>query len=664
MLRFRRLVSNSGIAIALGGLLAAAALAQSPAESNGLSKSERVRQLIPVYRAAVADPALAALAAKVDPRDRASVDAWLRAMPLSPLDYHEITRHLQRSEHPLRKPTLEFHQRWLALHPEEGRRLYGDEAVDDAVRGYGIWPETELQSPGAPVRAEVETASAAAATVGVNRNVAADAATEPDEYQGEIQLVVDPDNPQRMVAAANTWDDMGGNCGALGMQAVFYTTNGGTTWSYTCSPDESDFAAAFPGFDCPGGYPYDFGSDPALAWGPDGNVYLEYMLICVNGTFNSYRYSIVVADSADGGATWAPKGIVKDSLDTALTAEDKNFYAIDDFTSSPFFGRHYTCWDRNNDEKMAYSSNAGGTWTEVDLPTPAEGNTDIGCDLTVRDDGTVHVVWNRLSCPPEFEDPCTGERMYHSKSIDGGAHWSAPVLVHSFLLVGFSGTNCASAQNERCLNSFGSLDVDNSGGPCRGTLFVAFTDIPSGASEPKIDKSNVYVRTSSNGGATWSALRKINSDDKYALTTQFHPWLNVDRGNQWAVAAWHDTRNTGNVSRVNFFVGRSEDCGVTWLDEQVSAESPEFYNQSLSYSNESIPGNPNANPNQYGEYLGLDVNGGRALVAWTDSRQFFPAGSTQTQKENVGFVEVKFEEIFLDGFETGDARVWTAEVEE
>ncbi|HLF56421.1 MAG TPA: sialidase family protein, partial [Thermoanaerobaculia bacterium] len=536
---------------------------------------------------------------------------------------------------------------------------------------------------GSVTAAQVATAATPALSVGTNRNVAAAFEDEPDDYQGEVQLALDPNDPRRIVAAANSWGEIPGACGGgtgfdANLTAVFYSSDGGVTWGYTCAPD----APAY-GLDCTGP-PLNgegtFGSDPALSWDSNGNVFLEYMMIClISVDPTDFVDALVVARSTDGGATWLPRGVVKDSFGSPLDFEDKNFYVIDRNETSSFAGRHYTCWDRSNIELVAFSPDAGANWTEVALPTPSQGNVDIGCDLAVADDGTVHVTWNRLDCNAVS---CESEWIYHSKSTDGGETWSTPpVALHSFEMVDFNTepcdppfeelncqTNCPDAQDNRCLNGFASLDIDNSGGGCRGTLYAAYTDIPSGTSfDPA--KANIYVRKSINGGATWSAAVMVNSGSGTSNITQFHPWLQVDRGTRHAVVGWHDTRDDSAADRVEFWMGRSDDCGASWSEEKVSEVSCEFNNCSTSspardYSDLFTGDNVKRNPNQYGEYLGLDVYGGRAFMAWTDSRHFFPSFTSESQKENVGFVEVKFEEIFLDGFETGDARVWTAEVEE
>jgi hypothetical protein len=356
------------------------------------------------------------------------------------------------------------------------------------------------------------------------------------------------------------------------------------------------------------------------------------MLICYNG---DYLYSMVVARSANGGATWNAQGIVKNGWTTA-TLEDKNFYAIDTNAGSPFAGRHYTCWDRSNNEKFAYSSNNGASWTEVDLPT-AGGGIDLGCDIAVSKNGTVHVIWNSLSCV--FN--CSNEATYYSRSTNGGVSWSAPILVVDPNLVGFSNKNCPTAQDDRCIGPFGAIDVDNSGGACDGTLYVTYTDFPSGSGFG-VNNSDIWVKRSTNNGSTWSAAVRVN-DDSLGGQIQFHSFLVVDQTNGNPVVAWHDARNDANNRKLDIYASRSTDCGVSFeANVKASAASGEFNNNTISYSDHSSLDNPNYNPNQTGEYLGLDARGGKAYVAWSDTRHFFPSFTTEPQQENLGFARIDF----------------------
>jgi len=609
----------------LPALLLSAPLASQEMELAPPSPRELRQQLLPVYQEVILDARYLAFWNQLEGHldDQGLVDRYLRFLPISPKEMLEIEMETRRFEVVLPRMIFEWHLRWIELHPEKARQFYGAEVVDRVLRGpsglEGL--EAEGEAAGRP------GVASRVAVVGTNRNVASTYAIPPTDYQGEIQVVVNPKDPNEIVAAANTWDNIPGTCSG-DTQAIFFSSDGGVTWGYTCAPD----ASAYPTLTCGGSV---FGSDPALYWNEQGEVFLNHMLLCYTGTT---RFAIVVARSTDGGATWSGQGVVINSWGNT-NLEDKNFYAIDNNPGSPFRGRHYTCWDRNNNEKSAHSTDNGQTWTEVDLPpTPSTGAGsafDLACELAVEDNGTVHVIYDTLRCTAS----CNNEQMFYARSTDGGVSWSAPILIADFNLVGFSGANCPTPQENRCINPFGSIDVDNSGGHCDGTLYVTFSDWASGG----VNNTDVWVIHSTDGGVTWSAPVLVN-DDGLAGRLQFHPFLVVDQTQGYPVVAWHDTRNNASNQQVDYFVSRSLDCGVSFQPNiQASQPSTEFNNSTISYSVENSPANPPGNPNQFGEYLGLDAQCGKAYAAWTDTRHFYPAFPAEPQKENVGFVVVDFD---------------------
>jgi len=616
------------LCLALLAGLAIAPLA-ARAELREAELGPNLSQLMPLYRQTVTDPQYMGLKKQLEGHmnDRAVVDRYLEYLPISPLTMLQIDMKLKRYEHQIPSRVWQWHQRWLALHPQLAEKLY---QVETPPR------ERALTSPEA-LASETSGPQAmqAAATVGTNHNAAYDYPLPPEEYQGEIQMVVNPADTTQIVAGANTWDDQNGACGDYGLQAVFFSSDGGTTWGYSCPPDAPDY-----GLDCAQFSGGTFGSDPALAWTADGRVMLEYMLLCDNGS--TTNYAIVDAISADGGATWSPQGVVIDSYGTG-NLEDKNFYAIDTHAGSPYSGRHYTCWDRANDEKSAYSSDDGQTWTEVDLPATAgaasgcsaKGPTaryDLGCEMAVGKDGTVHLVYDTITCG---RNSCSCEQMFYTQSTDGGASWAAPTQVRKFNLAGFSNDSTPAVQDQRGISPFGAIDIDNSGGSCDGNLYVTFTDHTGGGAAT----SDVWLTRSTDNGSSWSSAIKVNDDA--TSNTQFHPFLVVDQSNGSPVIAWHDARNDPNNEAIDYFVTRSTDCGASVeANTQVSAPSAEFNNATISYSNQSSTANANYNPNQYGEYLGLDAHSGMAYLAWSDTRHFFPGSTGETQQENVGFARV------------------------
>src|SRR5947199_6539361 len=98
--------------------------------------------------------------------------------------------------------------------------------------------------------------------------------------QNETAIAVDPNNPTRVVAAANdyttrTWTCFIGStpCSALGdgYSGTYYSNNGGTTWCCTSS-DPSQLGTLIPGVTRLAGGPYDDGGDPSIALDSHGHV--------------------------------------------------------------------------------------------------------------------------------------------------------------------------------------------------------------------------------------------------------------------------------------------------------------------------------------------------------------------------------------------------------
>ncbi|HEX4953813.1 MAG TPA: sialidase family protein [Thermoanaerobaculia bacterium] len=586
-------------------------LAAEPASPAPLSPTERRAILRPLYDALQKDPRLLALrGGRLSPAAR---DRWLTSLPISPLEVLEIDQQARRYEIMIPGFVHELHARWIQLHPEQARRLYGDARVEAALSG---WP--------ADTGSEVELGLRA--SVGANHNLASTSNPAPLWFQGEVQVAVNPNNPNQIVAAANSTDTMGGSC-EEGILAVYFSNDGGATWGYTCPPTDSGF-----GLVCTLGYIW--GSDPALSWNDANEVFLNYMLICSEGL--GVTTAMVVARSTDGGASWNGQGVIKNSWELRNVIEDKNFYAVDTHPTSPFYGRHYTCWHRNNNTKMAYSSNNGASWTEVDVPAAAGNSEDLGCEMAVEDNGTLHLIFDSMSCG---QSTCSDEKTYATRSTNGGASWSAAVLVHDSNLVGFSGANCPAAMDSRCIFPLGAIAVDNSGGACDGNLYVTLGDYPAGGN---VNDNDVWLIRSTNGGTSWSAPVRVN-DAGVTGRAQFHPFAQVDAATGHVFVAWYDARHDTENQQVDVFVARSTDCGVSFEPNvQVTQPSPEFNNSGISWSNESYADNPNIGALQYGEYLGLDVVAGKAYLAWTDSRHFFPGSSTEPQRENIGFAIVDF----------------------
>ncbi len=445
-------------------------------------------------------------------------------------------------------------------------------------------------------------------------------------YQGEVTIAADPNNAQHLVAGANTfYQDPASNCQATsgttyGTQALYFSTNGGSSWTYNCAPWPSNLTG--------GSGTQRFGSDPSSAFDSNGNAYVSYMLIATDGTTDTG--AIVVAKTTDNGASWQPWGIVVNNFANSNVFDDKNMMAIDTTSGGTYShtNRVYVIWDENNVERVAYSDD-GSTWTTKVVESNGV-SSDIGGDLAIGSDGTIYAVWNRTAS--------TSESTVFSKSTDGGNTWTSPSTLTSHTLYSFGSNNKPPAQDTRGVNSFASIAVDTDASSANfGNLYVVYDDFPSGTSSGT--NLNVYMRRSTNGGSTWSSAVKVNDDTGSA--TQFFPWVAVDEGTGNVVVSWYDTRNDSNNTRTQTFFSYSTDGGQTFsANQQVAAASSAFSNSSIDYSDENTSDNSSGNGNQYGDYAQIAISGGIAHPIWTDTRQFFPSNSSNAAKEDVGTAAV------------------------
>ncbi len=451
------------------------------------------------------------------------------------------------------------------------------------------------------------------------------------DYQGETAIAVNPGNAQQLAAGANTFyqdpttacqSPTGGSLATYGTQALFGSGNGGSSWTYNCAPWPTSVTGGIPNATAW------FGSDPSVAWDNAGNVYAAYLLISADNA-NNAGSSVVVAKSTDGGTTWprGSSGYVVNNIASTSVFEDKEMMAIDTSVGGAHShtNRIYVIWDEASAltqiERVAYSdSGATGTWTIVPIGSGSTSFYDIGGDLKVGADGTVYAIWNQI--------PTTlgGDVTMFRKSTDGGNSWSAPTTVFTHALASFGTNNLPPAQDQRGVNAFSSLGVDNDPtSPNSGRLYVATCDFPTGTSSGT--NLNIYTVFSTDGGGTWPSSSQVKvNDDTGTSATQFFPWLAVDQFDGSVNVAWYDTRNfTANNRQTQVFYARSTNGAVSYEPNVLVTDGGSGFTNHVSYCDENSVDNLNDNPNQYGDYSGMAALELLAHPIWTDSRQFYPA---------------------------------------
>jgi hypothetical protein len=359
-----------------------------------------------------------------------------------------------------------------------------------------ITPAFVLSSP-------LDGSSVSAPNVTVNQDTAG-------APQNETAIAVDPNNPQRVVAAANdyvarTWacTISGTSCSALadGYSGTYFSNDGGATWAGKSS-DPSHLGTLIPGVTRLTGGQYDAGGDPSLAFDSRGTVYYAGLGFNRTSPPNTVAVNKGTFDSG-GKLTWSQPTFINQTT-APSTINDKEWIAADWHVSSPFRDRVYVSWTRyifnaHNGRYVqspiffAYSTDGGATFSD---PQNIGGNVlySQGSRPIVGYDGTLYVIFDgatRLS---------TLDSTYIVKSTNGGVTWGKPVAIAQLQEV----IPLANATFRN--DSFPAGDAAPN-----GDLYVAWTTLmsdngglcPTGTNDG-CHATTVYSK-STDGGASWSA---------------------------------------------------------------------------------------------------------------------------------------------------------------
>src|SRR5215472_494844 len=308
--------------------------------------------------------------------------------------------------------------------------------------------------------------------------------------QNETAIAVDPNNSNRIVAAANeyvtrTWPCTvnGTPCSALGdgYSGTYFSNDRGSTWccnsnpnaNYVPTTDPSQIGTQIPGVEHLVGGQYDAGGDPSVAFDSQGNVYYAGLgfdrtsppsTVAVNkGTFDS-----------GGNLSWSLPTFINQSTSPS-TLNDKPWIAVDSHSGSPFQDRIYVTWTRFifNPQNGRYVqspiwfvySTDGGTTFSAPTNISANAHYSQGSHPVVGPDGTLYVFWDgstRLA---------STNSTYVVKSTDGGATFSSPLQVSTL-------TETAGVQNTVFrVNSYPAAAVD-----LNGVVYVTWATEIAGSS--------------------------------------------------------------------------------------------------------------------------------------------------------------------------------------
>ncbi|HEU5380800.1 MAG TPA: hypothetical protein VFV38_35710 [Ktedonobacteraceae bacterium] len=486
------------------------------------------------------------------------------------------------------------------------------------------------------------------------------------QAQNETAIAQDPLHPNNLVATYNDYRRGDGNCYGS------FSRDGGRSWTDSTIPMGFTNGAPFGGV---ARQYWQAGGDTSVAWDTRGNAYFSCQVFMRGpGTTNNPDLSsafYIFRSTGNDGASWNFPGRLVFGTFTQNSAilNDKQYMTIDNHLNSPFRDRIYVTWTIFAADGTAYiyeahSSDYGETFsTPVVVSTTSSlcvntfgAATPNGTCNANQDsqpftgpDGALYVVYsnfnNALSGPNDNHN-----QILLSKSTDGGATFSAPVLVGNFNDL----PDCATYQGGQdagraCVPEKGAsmTSVFRAGNyasgavdPANGAVIVTFGSYINKDSNPSngcvpagfgVGGGNAYtgVKTvgacnnkilesiSTNGGASFNGtvtdpttMTVVSSAQGQATTDQWWQWAAFTRDGKLAVS-YYDRQ-----------YGNDETTGLMDFSLSGSRNLQNFGVRRVTSSSMPVPTEfPDAQGNStfFGDYTGLAAVD-NAHPIWMDTR--------------------------------------------
>lgn len=361
-----------------------------------------------------------------------------------------------------------------------------------------------------------------------------------------------PDNPLWMFFGVNA-----------NPQNARYTTNGGINWILNNPSYHSSTCC-----------------DPWSTYTGNG------VLLYASGVTGQYVYR-----STDNGLSWSAPILT-------VNGNDRNHISAEYTGTGPYANYAYAGITPGN---FGRSTDAGLTWTTTFNPS----NTQPGCYIAVGPNDTINggcVIY-------VTNTGTTAARTYNFyRSTNGGSNFT---LMSSQNFVGYIGSLNTAGRfviNNARTAPHPKIAMDNSNGPFRGRLYLVYAtnDPPGNGMKP-----DVWLRYSTDQGATWSAQTRINDNADPTSSDQWFPEIYCDRTTGTLYIHWYDDRNNPSAFGVDVYATYTTDGGSTFAPNQ------RLTNQTFLYPN---PGcSPNSNCYR-GDYTSITGNSAAAFSVWGDHR--------------------------------------------
>jgi hypothetical protein len=342
------------------------------------------------------------------------------------------------------------------------------------------------------------------------------------------------------------------------------TTNGGLNW-YLNNP----------------GYPAGTCCDPWAAYTGSG------VLIYASGVTGQYAYR-----STNNGLNWTAPVLT-------VSGNDRNHISAEYTGTGPYANYVYAGITPGN---FGRSTDEGATWQTTFTPS----NSLPGCYIAVGPNGSTNggcviYVTNTGS------DLSRTYNFY--RSTNGGANFTLMSSQNFVGYVGFRNTAGRHTINNARTAPHPKIAMDNSDGPNRGKLYLVYaTNDPPGNG----NKPDIWLRVSTDQGATWSAAIRVNDNANPQASDQWFPEIWCERTTGKLYIHWYDDRENPTTFQTRIYATYTTDGGQTFAPNQPLTN--------VAFTFPSPACSPNSNCYR-GDYTTVTANNPKVSFSiWGDHR--------------------------------------------
>jgi len=463
-------------------------------------------------------------------------------------------------------------------------------------------------------------------------NVNTDCAPTPGPHN-ETSIAVNPTNPLNIVGGANDYQlavNPGGHVSESVLSRAHVTFDGGRTWSEYPLYSNSAYQAT---------------GDPALAFDASGHAYYATLGFRFVGPGSALNPDVLVANSGDGGKTWAVKrvaagsgnaGSVGDLLDKEYVAAWGNGNAI--VTYGDFRLGHKGAFSTGR-IYATVTHDYGSTWS---TPTLISGSLDQAFVSvpTVAADGSIYVAFLNTT------DVASGRDDYEVVKVNPatGAAVGAPVKVAT-VIDGFFDYPWAAGRQTYEDSAFRTWAAGNiTADPTNAQhLAVVWSDMrnsgvpyaPFADPYTVTTNSDVIVSQSSDGGQTWSTPTALA-----VPRDQFMPWGAYDGTGRLRIGYFDRSYDPANHQYGYTLATETSSGSLAFGTQEVTTQRSDPTMGDRWFAATLNPAYPFATT-FLGDYSNIAISPDGGVVAyWTDMRELATFAGVTRHGEDAYFAKV------------------------